>query len=213
MRYTPEHKAASHDALVRAACVIFREKGFSGVGVDQLSEAAGLTSGSFYKHFSGKAQILHEVVRAGVDRVAKRVRKLRSSASVDPAGGWVNDFASLHTSKAHLQSAGLGCNLPSLTPEVIRAEQPVKEVYEQGLEQAVEAMLEEAPLAGETDGGARALAMLALLAGGANMARAVASEEMSDRIAEAVRRACILIANSALPDTPRSGVVWTPAEY
>ncbi len=213
MRYTPEQKAASRDALLRAACRIFREKGFAGVGVDQLSESAGLTSGSFYKHFAGKSEILLEVARAGVDRVAKRIRSIRASGKVDPAGGWVNDFATLHTSKEHLRSVGLGCNLPSLTPEVVRAERPVKEAYEESLVRAMDAMLEEPPLAGEPDGQARALAMLAVLSGGANMARAVANPEMSTAIAEAVRRACVLIATQSLPDIPRSDIAWTPADY
>lgn len=213
MRYSQEHKAASRDALVRAAARIIREKGFEGVGVDQLSQAAGLTSGSFYKHFTSKSQVLLEVARAGVDRVAKRIRNLRGSPTVDPAGGWINDFASLHTSRDHLRETALGCNLPALAPEIVRAEKDVKDAYQQSLERAVEAMLEEAPLKDAVDGRARAFAMLALLAGGATMARAVADEKRSAEIAEAVRRACNLIGNTELPDVPRSGVVWTPADY
>lgn len=213
MRYSPEHKAASRDALVKAGARTIREKGFDAVGVDELSEAAGVTSGSFYKHFAGKSQLLLEVARAGIDRVANRVRNLRKSPTVDPVGGWVNDFASLHTSRDHLREAGRGCNLPALTPEVVRANPEVKDAYQQSIERAVEAMLEEAPLDGALDGRARALAMLALLAGGASVARAVLDEKLSVEIAEAVRRACNLIGNSALSDVPRSGVVWTPSEY
>ncbi|MGY4395537.1 TetR/AcrR family transcriptional repressor of nem operon [Sphingomonas sp. UYAg733] len=213
MRYSPEHKAASRDALVRAAACVIREKGYDGVGVDQLAQAAGLTSGSFYKHFDTKAQVLLEVARAGIDRVARRVRNLRGSPTVDPVGGWVNDFASLHTSPEHLRETGRGCNLPALTPVVARADDAVKDAYQQSVQRAVDAMLEEAPLQGEGDGRARALAMLALLAGGANMARAVLDKGLSAEIAEAVRRACVMIAGAPLPETPRSGVVWTPADY
>ena len=213
MRYSPEHKAASREALIKAAARVFREKGYAGVGVDQVADAAGVTSGSFYKHFTGKSQVLLEVARAGIDRVARRIRTLRASPTADPLGGWVNDFASLHTSKAHLKATGLGCNLPTLTVEVARADAAVKAAYQESLLRGVAAMLEAPPLAGEPDGPARGLAMLAVLSGGAAMARAVADEETADRIAEAVRRACLLIAANRLPDTPRSGVVWTPAEY
>lgn len=213
MRYSPEHKAASRDALVRAAARAIREKGFEGVGVDQLSQAAGLTSGSFYKHFETKAQILLEVAKAGIDRVAARIRRLRTSPTRDPVGGWVNDFASLHTSRDHLRETGLGCNLPALTPEVVRADEPVKAAYQESVLRAVDAMLEEAPLKGALDGRARALAMLALLGGGANMARAVADEGVSAEIAEAVRRACITLSETPLSETPRSGIVWTPSDF
>ncbi|WP_239024887.1 TetR/AcrR family transcriptional regulator [Sphingomonas corticis] len=213
MRYSAEHKAASRDALVRAAARVIREKGFDGVGVDQLSKAAGLTSGSFYKHFDTKAQVLLEVAKAGIDRVAARIRRLRSSPTLDPVGGWVNDFASLHTSSTHLQETGRGCNLPALTPEIVRADGETKEAYQESVRRAVDAMLEEAPLEGEADGRARALAMLALLAGGASMARAVADERLSAEIAESVRRACVTIAATPLSETPRSGIVWTPSDF
>jgi TetR/AcrR family transcriptional repressor of nem operon len=213
MRYSSEHTGKTRETLVRAAARAIRENGFHGVGVDQLSKAAGVTSGSFYKHFGSKSQVLLEVARAGVDRVAKRIRSLRSSPEVDPAGGWVNDFASLHTSREHLVAVGLGCNLPALTPEVVRADDEVKGVYQESVVRAVDAMLEDEPLAGEVDGRARALAMLALLAGGANMARAVRDDAQSAEIAEAVRRACILIAGTPLPDIARSGVIWTPADF
>ncbi|USI75154.1 TetR/AcrR family transcriptional regulator [Sphingomonas morindae] len=213
MRYSPEQKATSREALVRAAARMFREKGFEGVGVDELSSAAGLTSGSFYKHFAGKAQVLLEVMRAGTDRVANRVRNLRKSASAGSPEGWVNDFASFHTSPAHIAAIALGCNLPALTPEIIRAEPEVKQAYEQSLLRAIEAMLEASPLAGSIDGRARAIAMLAVLSGGTNMARAVRDDALSNEIAEATRRACLQIAHAPIPDTPRSDVQWSPADF
>lgn len=213
MRYSAEHKAASRDALLQAAARQFRERGYDGVGVDQLSHAAGVTSGSFYKHFGTKAEVLLEVARAGIDRVAARIRNLRSSPDVDRKGGWLNDLASLHTSGDHLREVGRGCNLPALTPEIVRADVQVKGAYQESVERAVDAMMESPPFAGQPDGRARAVAVLALLAGGANMARAMADQEAADAVAEAVRRACLTIGESPLSATARSGVVWTPAPY
>lgn len=213
MRYSAEHKAASRDALVQAAARQFRERGYDGVGVDQLSQAAGVTSGSFYKHFGTKAEVLLEVARAGIDRVAARIRNLRNSPDVDRAGGWLNDLASLHTSADHLGEVGRGCNLPALTPEIVRAGGEVKQAYQESVERAVEAMLETEPFAGQSDGRERALAILALLAGGANMARAMADDEMKQVVAEAVRRACLTLGDNPLSKTARSGVKWTPAPY
>lgn len=213
MRYSAEHKAASRDALLQAAARQFRERGYEGVGVDQLSKAAGVTSGSFYKHFGTKAEILREVARAGVDRVAARIRNLRSSPTVDKKGGWLNDLASLHTSADHLREVGRGCNLPALTPEIARADGEVKQAYQESVERAVEAMLETEPFAEVPEGRQKALAILALLAGGANMARAMADEKMAAEVAETVRRACLSMAEHPLSTVARSGVVWTPAPY
>jgi AcrR family transcriptional regulator len=213
MRYSSEQKAASRDALVRAAARVFREKGYAGVGVDQLSEAAGLTSGSFYKHFTGKPQALLEVVKAGVNRVANRVRKVRSGSAPGTPGGWINDFATLHTSPEHVASIGLGCNLPTLSVEVARAPAEVKTAFEQSLVEAVEAMAEDAPFAGEPDGEARAIAMLAVLTGGAVLARASATPGLQRTIAEAVRKAANLVAATRLPDLPRTSIQWRPSDY
>lgn len=212
MRYSAEHKAASREALVKAAARSFRERGFSAVGVDMVSAEAGVTSGSFYKHFTTKSEALREVLRHGVDRIAKRVRTVRGAPDVDSVGGWINDYATLQTSAEHRACTARGCNLPSLSAEVARAGDEVRRDYEEAIRRGVAEMLDGDPFAGEADGRARALAFLAILAGGTTIARAVADPELADEIGEAVRRAALLIAENRLPDVPRSKAVWAPID-
>lgn len=213
MRYNAEHVAASRDALVRAAARTFREKGYAGVGVDELSKQAGVTSGSFYKHFGGKSDAFLEVVRAGIDRVAKRVRTLKASSSKDPVGGWVNDFATLHSSKEHLRATGLGCNLPTLSVEVARADDAAKRAFEESIKRAIAEMTSAEPFDDQEDGRERAIAVLSVLTGAMAIARGVKSPATAQMITESARRAALLIAGNPLPDTPRSKVKWTPAEF
>jgi TetR/AcrR family transcriptional regulator, transcriptional repressor for nem operon len=212
MRYNAEHVAASRDALVRAAARTFRERGYAGVGVDELSKQAGVTSGSFYKHFGGKSDAFLEVVKAGIDRVAKRVRSVKSSSSKDPAGGWVNDFATLHSSKEHLRSTGLGCNLPTLSVEVARADEDAKRAFEESINNAIAEMTSDEPF-DDQGGRERAIAVLSVLTGAMAIARGVRSSGTAQMITESARRAALLIAANSLPDTPRSKIKWTPAEY
>jgi TetR/AcrR family transcriptional regulator, transcriptional repressor for nem operon len=212
MRYNAEHVAASRDALVRAAARTFRERGYAGVGVDELSKQAGVTSGSFYKHFGGKSDAFLEVVKAGIDRVAKRVRSVKSSSSKDPAGGWVNDFATLHSSKEHLRSTGLGCNLPTLSVEVARADEDAKRAFEESINNAIAEMTSDEPF-DDQGGRERAIAVLSVLTGAMAIARGVRSPGTAQMITESARRAALLIAANSLPDTPRSKIKWTPAEY
>lgn len=212
MRYNAEHVAASKDALVRAAARTFREKGYAGVGVDELSKRAGVTSGSFYKHFGGKSDAFVEVVRAGIDRVARRVRSVKFNHSKDPIGGWINDFATLHSSKEHLRSTGLGCNLPTLSVEVARADDEAKRAFEESINKALAEMASGEPFDDE-DGRERAVAVLSVLTGAMAIARGVESPRTAQMITESARRAALLIAANALPDTPRSKIKWTPAEY
>jgi AcrR family transcriptional regulator len=208
MRYSSEQVAASRDALVRTAARIFREKGFAGVGVDELSRQAGVTSGSFYKHFASKSDAFLEVVRAGVDRVAKRVRSLKASKS-----GWVNDFATIHSSKEHLRSVGLGCNLPTLSVEVARSDSDARKAFEESIRKAIREMASGEPFSGTKDAEERSVAILSILTGAMVIARAMANPKTAQMITESARRAALLIADKPLPDVPRSDIKWTPADY
>lgn len=213
MRYSAEQVAASRNALIRTAARVFREKGYAGVGVDELSHEAGVTSGSFYKHFGGKSDAFLEVVRAGIDRVAKRIRSLKEGRSKSDTASWVSDFASFHSSSEHLRSIGLGCNLPTLSVEVARAGDDAKQAFEESIREAIEEMLADEPFAGEPDGRERAVAFLSVLTGGMLIARAVRSDRTARMITESARRAALKIASGRLPDTPRTGIRWTPADY
>jgi len=212
MRYNAEHVAASREALVRAAARTFRERGYAGVGVDELSKQAGVTSGSFYKHFGGKSDAFLEVVKAGIDRVARRVRSLKSSDSKDPLGGWVNDLATLHSSKEHLRSTALGCNLCTLSIEVARSGEDAKRAFEESIERAIAEMTAGEPFDDERDGRERAVAVLSVLTGAMAIARGVQNEKTALMITESARRTALLLAANPLPETPRSKIKWTPSE-
>lgn len=59
---SPRHKARSRADILDAAGTLFRKHGYDGVGIDTLMEAAGLTRGTFYAHFSSKAALLVAVL-------------------------------------------------------------------------------------------------------------------------------------------------------
>ena len=54
MRVTREKAAENRERIVATAARLFREKGFDGVGIDAIMEAAGLTHGGFYRHFRSR---------------------------------------------------------------------------------------------------------------------------------------------------------------
>src|SRR5215813_1516881 len=57
MRLTKEKVAENKARVVETAARLFREKGFEGVGVADLMNAAGLTHGGFYNHFESKGEL------------------------------------------------------------------------------------------------------------------------------------------------------------
>jgi len=53
--------------ILDAAAQAFHEKGFHGVGVDELGVRAGLSGPSLYRHFSGKDEILATLLNEAMD--------------------------------------------------------------------------------------------------------------------------------------------------
>ncbi|WP_141013655.1 TetR/AcrR family transcriptional regulator [Nocardioides sambongensis] len=55
--------------ILDAAAVAFHEKGFHGVGMDELGSRAGLSGPSLYRYFSGKDEILAKLLDEAMDEL------------------------------------------------------------------------------------------------------------------------------------------------
>lgn len=68
---------STRDLLLATASVLFRQKGYDGVGVSEILAAADLPKGSLYHHFpEGKCQLAEAATfwaAGGVEKVADRV--------------------------------------------------------------------------------------------------------------------------------------------
>jgi len=133
MRYPPERRAKTRDAVLKAAASELREGGFSGVGVDRLSAAAGVTSGAFYSHFSSKEDVLASVIDANLGRpfvepgdgdLATRRERLRA---------YLRSYISLE----HRDDPGQGCVIPTLSADVARSGTAVREIYQQRIDELI----------------------------------------------------------------------------
>ena len=213
MRYRSDHKNATRAVILKASGEVFRTQGFAGIGVDGLAKAAKLTSGAFYKHFASKADAFREVVATGMQRVIARIRYVQSARSgTNEQDEWIDDFISIYMSRAHRDATAEGCALPSLTVDVARSDPQTREIYQSGLLDAARAMAENPPLAGTDDGLDRALAILALVAGGTSLSRALRDPAMAARVADAVRRAASSLAHTGFTGAaPRRIISWEPA--
>jgi AcrR family transcriptional regulator len=68
-RTQADRSASTRAALVRAARPLFAEKGYAGVGTDEVARAAGVTRGALYHQFAGKEELfaaVFEQVEAGI---------------------------------------------------------------------------------------------------------------------------------------------------
>lgn len=55
--------------ILDTAAVVFYEKGFHGVGVDELGKRAGLSGPTLYRHFSSKDEILAALFNEAMDEL------------------------------------------------------------------------------------------------------------------------------------------------
>ena len=68
MKVSREQAAQNRERILDAAAQLFRERGFDGIGVADLMEAAGLTHGGFYGHFSSKEDLMAQACARALTR-------------------------------------------------------------------------------------------------------------------------------------------------
>lgn len=172
-RVSRETAAAHRAAIVAAAGRLFRRGGFERVGVAEITREAGLTHGAFYGHFASKDALAAEAVAAAFDESRHRLD------TVAPAD-WVRGYLS----RGHRDAPESGCPIPALATDAIRADEAVRSVFVDGVEELTNALAERLEGTAEADRRRRAEALLALMVGGLTLARALAASdrERSDRL-------------------------------
>jgi AcrR family transcriptional regulator len=196
MRYSTEHKLETRMRVLNAAGEIFRQEGYGGSGIDALTKAAGVTNGAFYGHFKSKGDAFRAAVLAGLEELRLGISNLKAQKG----RGWLATFVGYYLGPKLTCALGQSCALPSLSPDVMRADTATRVAYEVELrrlmEEVASGLTGNSAMAREDD----AIALLALLSGGVTMARAVSDPVLSARIAEAIERKVGAIASSVKQD-------------
>src|SRR5882762_10412251 len=92
MRLTQAESERNRKQILEVAGRLFRQRGFDGVGVDDLMKAAGFTHGGFYNHFGSKAELEAEASAAGT---AQAKAALAESLSDPRKDGWEDSSAAI----------------------------------------------------------------------------------------------------------------------
>lgn len=184
MKVTREKAARNRAALVRAAGRLIRQRGIDGVGVAQISEAAGLTQGALYAQFGSKGELAAEALAEGLDA---RYEHLMSYVGGTPRLGRILDFL-LNT--RHRDDFAGGCPLTASASEAGRQNEAVSERFAFGFERLVrtiEDSLVSLPAAKRRE---RAITILSAQIGAIAVARATAKArpELSDEVITSARR-------------------------
>lgn len=72
-RTQAERSEATQAALIAAARTLFAERGYAGVGTEELVRASGVTRGALYHHFEGKADLFLAVFEQIERELAERL--------------------------------------------------------------------------------------------------------------------------------------------
>ncbi len=182
MRYQPEQKEQTRKRIVAAAGRSFKKGGYSGVGVDGLAKEAGVTSGAFYGHFSSKKEAFKEAIISGLDELQSAIADMKQLHS----DNWWKEFAEFYTSQKRTCDLRESCALQSLTPEIGRSDEDIRELFESELLKIVE-------LANNKRDKDKTWSTLAMLIGGVTLARAVKDKELSNEIATAIKNEVVVM--------------------
>ena len=192
MRYSTEHKQATRTRVIAAAGQVFRRQGYGGAGIDALTKAAGVTNGAFYGHFKSKREAFRTAVLAGLEELRQGIATLKA----DRPGDWLKNFVGYYLGYKRTCELGESCALPSLSPDVMRADDETRRAYTAELKRIiaeVAAGLPENAVPRSTATGRedQAILLLAMLSGGVTLARAVSDPALSGRIADLIAQAVL----------------------
>src|SRR5258707_367457 len=104
MRVSRDKAAENRERIVDTASRLFREKGFDGVGVDAIMNAAGLTHGGFYGHFGSKDDLAAEAVTRALERSFEKQSRHTN----------LRDLVSEYLSERHCADLANGCAVAAL---------------------------------------------------------------------------------------------------
>src|SRR5437868_11781771 len=110
MRVSKEQAAENRERILEAASRLMRERGISGMGVDALADAAGMTHGSLYSQFGSKERLVEEAVAHAIIAKGREV----------PDAFALGDYFSEYLSAGHRDSLRSGCPFAALSCEMPR---------------------------------------------------------------------------------------------
>ena len=189
-RYNKEQKEQTRERIIAAAGRTFRKGGYNGIGVDGLAKEAGVTSGAFYGHFSSKEDAFNETVKTGLKELNEGIQKFQA----EYGDKWISPFVDFYLGQKLTCDLSEACSMPTLTPEVARSNQIIRETYQVQISKVIETIANGLPQMDSTVRSQKAWAFISLLSGGVTTIRALADEAISKEAVNAIKTVVMKIA-------------------
>lgn len=188
MRYGAGHNEAARERILEAASRLFREHGVAAVGLAKIMAEADLTVGTFYTHFDSKEALLREAL-------LRTLQARHEALEQALRGGDLEVAVRAYLSPEHRDAPGTGCPVAALAPEVARHPRATRHAFASHVEPSLDVVAEWlSRRRGKEVGRADAAALLGLLVGTLQLARATPDRAESGAILEAGVRAALRLA-------------------
>nr|WP_315445848.1 TetR/AcrR family transcriptional regulator [uncultured Pseudomonas sp.] len=177
MRYSQDHKAQTHQRIIKEASARFRKDGIGATGLQPLMKALGLTHGGFYSHFKSKDELVEKALQEASDQVDGLCAEI--FAQENP----LHVFIDTYLSEWHQTSPQEGCPLLTISSELGLRGQPSPTS-----DAVLNARLGQIDNTLEGDNRAdRAIVIMSTLVGALLLSRSVADAEFAQRILDVTR--------------------------
>lgn len=180
MRITKAQVQANRARIVETASALFRERGYEGVGVAELTAAAGFTHGGFYNHFRSKAELMAEAAACGFSQNEAKL------GGID-----IFEFVEDYVSREHRDALGEGCTMAALCGDAARQPEAIKATFAAGIEKMLANLERAGAASGDLDqreARSKNLDLLAHAIGAVVLSRACPDDSpLADEILEVCR--------------------------
>ena len=183
MRYSEQHKAKTHERVLKKAAEQMRRRGVQGTGIASLMGKVGLTHGGFYAHFSDKNELIAE---AAGPMLEEGFAGVIAAAEAAPEGKKVRAMIDTYLSMQHRDSREV-CPVAGLCGEMGRQSERVRNAYTGAIEDTLKLIARFFPEANEQKRRDRARLMMSGMAGTLMIAKAITDRKASDYFLEQAR--------------------------
>ena len=184
MRVSRIQAAENRQTVINVASRLFRSRGFDGIGLKDLMEAAGLTQGAFYKQFASKEDLAAQASARALESATLRWSAATAAEPEDPLGAVMAFYLSMD----HRDETLDGCPIVALGSDAARQGADVKASFEAGIREYLEML---GSWIGEADGEepvGKAMAILSTMVGALTLSRVVNDPDLAQAFLETASR-------------------------
>ncbi|MGJ4946062.1 TetR/AcrR family transcriptional regulator [Bradyrhizobium sp. HKCCYLS1011] len=181
MRVSRVQAAENRQTVINVASRLFRERGFDGIGLKDLMEAAGLTQGAFYKQFASKEDLAVEASKRALESASRRWSEATARNPDDPLGAVIGFYLSAD----HREERMDGCPVVALGSDAARQGPDVKAAFEEGIKAYLDVLGGFTAQSNSEESRRKAMGILATMVGAVTLSRAVNDPDLAQALLDA----------------------------